>query len=216
MTTMHEWYSQAGQDLWVWEMLNEQRDGFFVEVGAYDGVQTSNTYALEQFGWSGVCIEANPTLLDRLAANRTCEIVWGAVTSYTGTVEFAGDRIVGSGGFEVPCTTLTAMLDAVQAPHDIDYLSIDIEGGEFDALRVFDFERYSVKLMTVEHNLYCEGPGYKDALHTLLSAQGFVRIVEDAPCLDPNPLYFMQPYEDWYASAEWLLHARPNTAARSS
>ena len=48
-------------DRWVVEHLtNEKRDGFFVEVGANDGVSYSPTYVLEKFlNWSGVLIEPN-------------------------------------------------------------------------------------------------------------------------------------------------------------
>lgn len=197
------WYSQAGQDEWVLTM-HPFTEGFFVEVGAYDGVQTSNTYALELTGWTGVCIEANPDVFKSLAANRVSTNINAAVTDREGNVRFAGDRIVQSGGHLVRSATLTALLDVAGAPTLIDYLSIDIEGGELVALSAFDFDRYTVRLLTVEHNLYAEGPGPKDALFELLTARGFRRIVEDAPCLDPNPLYHLQPYEDWYANESFL------------
>jgi DNA-directed RNA polymerase subunit E'/Rpb7 len=42
-------YSQAGQDVWVYgEVFNQSRCGFFVDLGAFDGVFLSNTYLLEK------------------------------------------------------------------------------------------------------------------------------------------------------------------------
>ena len=60
--------SQAGQDLWVFgEVFNEQRNGFFLDVGAHDGVAISNTYILEnRYDWRGICIEANPDTFEVL------------------------------------------------------------------------------------------------------------------------------------------------------
>lgn len=191
------WYSQAGQDKWVWDILQGKRDGFFVDVGAYDGVESSNTYALELMGWRGICIEANVDAFNSLIQKRGSVNVNIAVNNFDGFCTFSGDRI-GSNGMLMPCSTLTTILDSHNCPVVIDYLSIDIEGKEFDVLSTFDFAKYAVKLITVEHNLYCDGPYNKDRIFELLTGKGFIRAVEDVKCLDPNPAWFGQPYEDWY------------------
>ena len=50
--------SQIGQDLFVLYMLNWKRGGYFVEFGATNGVDLSNTYSLEKdFGWTGILAE---------------------------------------------------------------------------------------------------------------------------------------------------------------
>ena len=59
--------------------------------------------------------------------------------------------------------------------------------------------------MTVEHNLYCDGNDRKNKLYELLINNGFTRVVEDAPCLDKNPLYYNKPYEDWYINSNLLM-----------
>jgi FkbM family methyltransferase len=198
------WYSQAGQDRWVVDTLGD-RPGYFVDVGAYDGIQTSNTYALELAGWDGVCIEASPAIAAACASNRRCHTVAVAATAIEGHVRMRGDRIVRHGGVQVPCASLTEILRSVRAPTTIDYLSLDIEGGELVALQGLDLDRYTVILMTVEHNLYADGPAHKDALYRFLAEHGFDRVVDNAPCLDPNPLYHMQPYEDWYMNSAFLV-----------
>src|SRR5208282_2318440 len=52
------YYSQLGQDKWVIEnIFKHRRGGFFVDIGAYNGVDISNTYYMEQqLGWSGICV----------------------------------------------------------------------------------------------------------------------------------------------------------------
>jgi FkbM family methyltransferase len=190
------YYSQAGQDKWIHEMIGDK--GFFVDCGAYDGIQTSNTYALENLGWKGICIEANPQFYQSLCANRTSINIHRAVTDHWGMIGFGHDKI--GGETKVPCSTLNKILSHINCPTRIDYLSLDIEGQETNALTYLDFDKYKIKLITVEHNLYCEGPANKDKIFSLLTAQGFRRVIEDVKCLDPNPLYFNQPFEDWYVN----------------
>lgn len=188
------YYSQAGQDKWVYETIGSK--GMFVDVGAYDGIQTSNTYLLERLGWKGICIEANPEVFDQLNTKRNSICLPYAVTDYDGHCTFGIDRI--GGHRQVECYKLNTILANCLSPAIIDYMSLDIEGHELQVLNAFDFDRWQVKLMTVEHNLYCDGPEKKEALHSLLTSKGFTRTHEDVKCLDPNPLYFNQPFEDWY------------------
>lgn len=189
------YYSQAGQDEWVLKMLDGKTNGVFVDVGAYDGVESSNTLALEQLGWTGICIEGNPDVYKSLIQNRKCACINAAATDYNGVCNFGQDRIGGDRVVEA------GMLDNLIRNNwftKIDYLSMDIEGHELAVLNVFPFEKWPIKLITIEHNLYCDGPEKKDALFALLTANGFTRAVEDVICLDPNPAYYGQPYEDWY------------------
>ena len=62
-----EFHSQAGQDLFVFSMF-AGRPGYFVDVGAFDGVHISNTLVLETLGWDGVCIGSR--LLDEFVLQR--------------------------------------------------------------------------------------------------------------------------------------------------
>jgi len=70
------------QDKWViFEVLPLKRGGFFVDLAAADGVDTSNTYVLEKtFAWSGICIEANPHLFKTLRKKRNCIIEDAAIS----------------------------------------------------------------------------------------------------------------------------------------
>lgn len=53
--------------------------GTFIEVGASDGIRKSNCYFLENLGWNGLAVEANPIYFDNLATNRKCILVLKAL-----------------------------------------------------------------------------------------------------------------------------------------
>lgn len=198
---MTVWHSQAGQDEWVVRMTRGQVGGYFANVGAYDGLESDNTATLEaDYGWLGVCVEANPEYADRCRTNRPNAIVVNAaVTDRVGTMGFLHQWEAdpgAPGAALVRTATLLSILDEAGAPRIIDYLSVDIEGFEYKALSVFDFHAYHVRFLTVEHNLYTGGAVLKDQLNWLLTRNGMVRVVEDAaPSTGP---YAGAPFEDWY------------------
>lgn len=186
-------YSQAGQDKWILEASNK-KDGFFVDVGAHNGVGSSNTYFLENIGWKGICIEPGDSFED-LQTNRKSLNLNFAVTDYTGTIGFFGDRVDPNGRF-VQCSTLLNLLNRCNAPRKIDYLSIDVEGHELNVLRGMDFDYYHVNRITIEHNKYLEGEERKNKIYDYLTKCGFKRVREDVQCQDA--LFLGVPYEDWY------------------
>lgn len=66
----HLFRAQFGEDRVLWEVFKQKRDGYFVEVGAYDGVSLSNTYFLEQMGWCGILVEPIRELCEKASAAR--------------------------------------------------------------------------------------------------------------------------------------------------
>ena len=160
--------SQAGQDYWIYaEAFNEKKGGYFVDIGAHDGIVFSNTYLLEsKYHWSGICIEANPLSFDKLYVNRSATCLNVCLDRSEGEVNFALREV--SGGIvdhdvdnteqntckaeivKLKTTSLNTLLLDQQAPGVIDYLSIDIEGAEERVLAGFDFHRYLFKCMTIE------------------------------------------------------------------
>lgn len=66
----HLFKAQFGEDRILWQVFRRRTTGYFIEVGAYDGVTLSNTYFLEQMGWSGLLVEPMRPLCERAAASR--------------------------------------------------------------------------------------------------------------------------------------------------
>src|SRR5262249_43476778 len=73
------YHGQVKQDQFLNENLfKNQKGGFFVDVGAHNGLTINNTLFFEQeLGWHGICIEPIPGRFKELAANRNCEVLRG-------------------------------------------------------------------------------------------------------------------------------------------
>jgi FkbM family methyltransferase len=168
-----EFCSQFGEDALVWTLLDGQLDGFFIEVGAFDGYRYSVTYALECVGWSGLLIEAIPERAQECRRRRQRSRVVHAVLGEAGdrdapftvtddeyggmfshTLENAGRQKKRPGTqsrtVPVPMTTLDALL----AEHvgGVDAAAIDVEGSEMSVLRGFDLGRHRPKVVLIEDN----------------------------------------------------------------
>ena len=181
-------YSQMGQDKWVSEeVFPGVKNGFFLDVGSGDGTLISNTKALEQKGWTGICVDAFP----RNMQDRTCQVFkevvssksgervkfWAHVDGWGGIVDTLINRITDEAPIvEFTTVTLADILERANAPRFIHYVSMDIEGGELNALKGFPFDKYQIGALTVEHNFeepkrseikaFMESHGYK-RVHTL-------------------------------------------------
>jgi FkbM family methyltransferase len=193
----HESRAQILQDLWVSYELDKKREGFFVEFGATNGLVNSNTWLLEKkYGWKGILAEPNPVWHPMLAANRSSAIDHRCVDSSTGKMvtflttdssdpelsaiaEFAsGDHFaeVRAQGtrMEIATVSLNDLLIDHKAPSEIDYLSIDTEGSEFEILSRFDFSRHTIGLISVEQNGHTEAK-----IEALLAGQGYTRVFKE-------------------------------------
>ena len=73
--------------------------------------------------------------------------------------------------YQVSSVTLTDLLQEHNAPHDIDYLSIDTEGSEYEILASHDFNKYSFKVITCEHNFTSK----RNEICRLLLSKGYER-----------------------------------------
>jgi len=184
--------SQIGQDAWVESVLGQKQNGYFVELGACDGNYYSNTlYFEKKYKWSGVCIEPNEIFFEKLVCNRNCNVSNRLVFSEEGKeVDFAMcDALSGviengvSGPFtnrstitKKVTTTLSKVLDSFNAPAIIDYLSLDVEGQEYNILSTFPFDKYKFRCITVEHNAPHIGPENQVKIRSLLEANGYTYV----------------------------------------
>jgi FkbM family methyltransferase len=193
-------YSQIGQDLAVLEYYKNKKNGYFVEVGASDGVSLSNTYLLEkEFDWKGICVEALPSKFKDLCKNRPNAIcIEKAVFNVSGLslhfdIAHSFDMLSGLSDYNINqrwvnqikrnCTTinvksitLTDLLKEANAPAFIEYLSLDTEGSEFEILKAHDFSKYKFGLIDVEHN-YIEPT--RTNIRNLLTSNGYTYIGEN-------------------------------------
>jgi FkbM family methyltransferase len=166
------------QDLFAYMYLEKKQNGFYIDIGANDGVTASNTCVFEQLGWRGVCVEPQPEIYRQLRKSRNCDCYNAAVSSKSDDcVEFviAGDHGVNpcsglADGFtaslrkninemrlktktiKVKTMTFDDVMKNYPDVTHIDYMSIDVEGAEADILETIDFEKYSFGFVTIEGN----------------------------------------------------------------
>jgi len=81
----HLYRAQFGEDRVLWQVFRQRRSGFFIEVGAYDGVTLSNTFFLEQMGWCGILVEPIYPLCVKAAQARQNSRVVHAACSRRGS-----------------------------------------------------------------------------------------------------------------------------------
>lgn len=196
----HQFYSQVGQDRIVYEtyFAHNPKKGFFVDIGAHNGVSLSNTFFYEkELGWQGICIEPIPEIFEQLRNNRSCICINGCISDRTGIVEFTqlicpsmyiemlsgitekydpkhiqriNSELAQCNGskkiIKVQSYLLADLLDQYGID-EVDYLSLDTEGGELDILRTIPFKRIKINVISVENN-------YGDPnMKRFLESQGF-------------------------------------------
>jgi FkbM family methyltransferase len=162
-------YSQSGQDYFVYNTIYQQKKGYFIDVGALDGIESSNTYKLEQMGWSGICIEPNPDMYDNLLNNRNCIIDNSAISEKKKVLDFIKhiDTPAYSGFYDtnknnnllkyreheiikIKTVTLNEIIKKYKSPKFIDYIDIDVEGHEYECIKSIDFLNFKFGLIGIE------------------------------------------------------------------
>ena len=159
-------------------------------------VDKSNTKFYEELGWKGMCIEPSHKRFKLLSSNRNCICENYAISDKVGDVEFMDISGWGKGlsgivekydvrhknriqqelihpqnkGNET-ITVKTELLSNLLDKHnitDIDFCTIDTEGGEFDIIKTIDFDKYKISIILVENNYneinvreYLKTKGYK-------------------------------------------------------
>lgn len=194
------------QDLWVLSTLGG-KPGFFVDVGAAYPRKYSNSWTLQEyFQWKGLLIEANPQLAQDLRMSRSASGVNVIEVAISTTTE-QGVRLVDAGPMSsllhtahndhlgkkrieiaahanpvfVNTSTLSAVLESCDSPRHIDFLSIDIEGADFEALNSLDFSTFSVGMIAIEHNFNFQAC---DRFEKFLTDRGYVRVARRWSSID--------------------------------
>ena len=169
--------SQAGQDKIIKKIFFDgKKNGFFIEIGAYDGISGSNCYHFERFlNWDGIAIEPSIIQFEKLKKNRKCKLLNDAISEEVNEVEFmeVTEGLTQMSGinnnfFERNINIITknsasktksfkiktiTFDQVISKNSEIDYLSIDIEGGEMALLNSINFNDYEIKVISVENNI---------------------------------------------------------------
>ena len=168
--------SQSGQDKIINNFFfKNKKKGYFIEIGAYDGIIGSNCYYFEKYlDWSGIAIEPSLFQFEKLKKNRKCQLLNKAISHEIKEVEFleviegltqmsginddsfkenfdiiSNNKISKTKSYNLKTITFDQI---VPKNSDIDYISIDIEGSEMNLLNSINFDNYNIKVISVENN----------------------------------------------------------------
>ena len=175
-------HSQENQDKYLeTNIFKGYKNGFYVDVGAHDGVSLNNTLYFENDNnWTGINIEPIKKVFDKLVINRPNNINLNcAVCNNDGEANFVCntgytemlsgikdnydirhfDRLqrentqMGSTTeiIKVETKKLQTILDKNNIKH-INYLSIDVEGAEFEVIKSINFDKVFIDIIGFENN----------------------------------------------------------------
>jgi FkbM family methyltransferase len=148
------------------ELFNKKQNGFFVELGAFNGVDYSNTAFFEyNRNWKGILIEPSLQCYQECIKNRPDSICINAacVSNEYNSYNILGDfnnmcmssvdglRLHSSSEklISVPALTLENIFDKNNVKK-IDFLSLDVEGYELNILKGINLNKYRPKYMLIE------------------------------------------------------------------
>jgi FkbM family methyltransferase len=162
-----ESYGQGALDQQILGYFSNRPPDYYVDLGCHYPDKISNTYIFYQKGWRGLCVDANPSLVERFKRARPKDVVaWACVGEKSGETTFAicndpglshvlGDVPHFNAGDEarritVPVKTLRDLFEEYGVPNRFGLLSIDIEGSDLAALQSSDFHRWRPDVIVVE------------------------------------------------------------------
>lgn len=198
--------AQLKQDIFALMANGFKRGGYFVEFGATNGMDLSNTFLLEKsYGWNGILAEPASIWHSELKGNRNCNIETDCIWSETGAIldfdmvdigefstisDFAkcdghSKKRENKRTCKVETISLIDLLQKYKAPKIVDYMSVDTEGSEYEILSAFDFSAYRFNVITVEHN-FAEN---RERLRELLEKNGYSRVFQ-----------YASKFDDWYVA----------------
>ena len=215
--------SQLYQDVFAAFIIGEKFDKTFLEFGATNGFDLSNSYMLEKsLGWKGVLSEPSIQWHNELRKNRPfSDIITDCIWSESGKelnffmsdvgIASTLDAFKESDRLSMPKNTdarikngkniyvkTISLNDVIQKNfkgRSPSYISIDTEGSEYEILRTFDFTKFRPAVFTIEHNF----TNQQEKIDNLMQLNNYVRVFKKITAFDA-----------WYVSNEVLNKLKNN------
>tara|TARA_Y100000004_G_scaffold187170_1_gene239614 strand:+ start:1079 stop:1663 length:585 start_codon:yes stop_codon:yes gene_type:complete len=166
-------FSQAGQDKFIITMLQNKHHGKYIEIGAFDPIQISNTYLLEtEYEWTGFSLDIKEKYVNKfnLSRKNKCVLADGRTFDYHEYIK-----------------SLWGDIDR------IDYLQVDCEPAEntYKCLCAVPLDKVRFSVITFETDYYACGDNIRKLSREKLNGYGYELVASDV-CNENNP------FEDWY------------------
>jgi len=200
--------SQLYQDIFASFVVNDKFNKSYLEFGATNGIDLSNTYMLEnEFSWSGSLAEPDQNWIDDLRKNRPnsniiSKCIWSTsgkklnfFSSNTHVLSSLDDfkysdinsmpgntaaRVKEGKNYQVETISLNDVIFNYFDGKTPSYISIDTEGSEFEILNSFDFTKYQPIIFTIEHNF----TDLQKKIDDLMKKNNYSRIFRDLTLFD--------------------------------
>lgn len=175
-----KFYGQKGEDSYIYNMFfKDIKNKIFIELGAMDGIAYSNSKFFEdELGWTGILIEANPFLFEKLKINRpNCKTYNALISDLDTDLDFKYFNNLGvscvektkpinhdrlyfnskrpqfanqpQGSIKIKTVTLANIIEN-SGYNKIDFMSLDVEGHEYNVLKSIDFSKVEIYVILVE------------------------------------------------------------------
>lgn len=173
-------FSEFAEDFWIVSNLKIPTHGFYVDIGCGDPQLNSNTAFLREAGWHGVGVDGNPNWVHRWNEAKA-PFIAAVIAERTGAIGFAvnqenpGVSRIDVTGPGTRCRTIENLLCERFTIGKIDFLSIDVEGHEYEILKELDFEKHSPSVIVAEYaTLMRDGTEHHDfRVQEMLEAKGY-------------------------------------------
>ena len=165
-------YSQEGEDLILINILGEKKEGFYIDVGVHHPERFSNTFLFYIRGWREINIEARPgskKTFDKVqprdinvevpisSENKILKYYMFNEPALNGFSEEMSNSRNGLMDYKIikeidlHTKTLKDVLDSnmMEGQH-IDFMTIDVEGLDYDVLVSNDWTKYKPSIILIE------------------------------------------------------------------
>lgn len=172
-------FSQSGQDKFIINVLKNKHNGKYIEIGAFDPIQISNTYLLEsEYDWSGFSLDIVEDYVNNFNLHRKnkCILADGTIFNYYEQIKKIWNDI-----------------------DRIDYLQVDCEPAEntYKCLCTVPLDKIRFSIITFETDYYASGDFIRNLSREKLQSYGYELVASDV-CNENNA------FEDWYVDPTFV------------
>lgn len=168
----HRSFSLEGEDMILRKIFQDKKKGFYVDIGAYRPYKYSNTAYFYERGWSGINIDASVQCIRELKKVRKRDVnIHCLVSQKVGKLDYycykdpayntiskkrvlvldTEKNLKASRVVQIEATTLRKVLKKhLPKEQEIDFMTVDVEGSELNALRSNDWNKFRPHYMVVE------------------------------------------------------------------
>jgi len=171
------YYSQAWQDRFVNNLLNFKRNAYYLDIGSGPPDAQSNSCFFDlEMGWRGICVEQNSDYVELYKNKRSCKFINGDATK----IDYK------------------EVMNKLEFPSQIDFLSVDIDEGSADALATVPFDSYKFTIAIIEHDKYRLGPELQIKEQIIMKSHGYHLLFENVFAPEGCGMGPKLSFEDWW------------------